>query len=94
MGLKSFNLSFFEQDGFSFYDIISGMHNDDSFNLHDGFNELEAIVKEFESGDVDLESGIPKFKKGMELAKKLRERLKVLENEIEEVNVQFEEMEK
>jgi exodeoxyribonuclease VII small subunit len=53
------------------------------------FSELEALVSEFESGDIDIEEGMTKFKRGVELAKSLRTRLETLENEIQEIKADF-----
>ena len=54
-------------------------------SLAKAFEELEKIVAEFETGDIDLEKGIPRFKQGLELAAGLKKRLRELENEIEEI---------
>lgn len=59
--------------------------------LSKAFEELEAITKKFESGEIDLEQGIPKFKRGLELAKLLKKRLSQIENELKEVKADFEE---
>lgn len=37
--------------------------------------ELESIVKELETGDVDLDNAIKKYTEGMNLAKKCNEKL-------------------
>jgi exodeoxyribonuclease VII small subunit len=51
--------------------------------------QLQKIVEEFESGELDLESSIPKFKQGVELAKAIKSKLNDLEVEIEEIKAQF-----
>lgn len=38
-------------------------------------NELEQIVKELETGDVDLDNAIKKYTEGMKLAKSCNEKL-------------------
>lgn len=62
-------------------------------NLTEAFTELEHLVQEFETGDIDLEKGIPKFKKGLALASMLKKRLQEIENEIQEIKVEFQETE-
>lgn len=66
---------------------------DQELSMQGAFSELEEIVAEFETGNVDLEKSLPKFKKGLELAKFLKKRLKTLENEIEEIKEQYQEVE-
>ncbi len=55
------------------------------------FKELEKIVADFESQDLDLEEALPKFERGMELAKKLRERLKQVENKVIDIKKKYHE---
>ncbi len=54
-----------------------------------GYKELEKIVNDFESRDIDLEKDLPKFEKALELAQKLQKRLKKLENKIIEIDEKF-----
>ena len=54
-------------------------------SLNEAFEELENLVKEFETGEIDLESGIPKYKRGQELAKYLKQKLTEMENQITEI---------
>lgn len=58
-------------------------------NFTKAYEELEEIVKDFESRELDLEKDIPKFERGMELAKKLKERLKEIENKVVEIEQRF-----
>ena len=51
-------------------------------NLTEAFTELEQLVQEFETGDIDLEKGIPKFKKGLALASMLKKRLQEIEKDV------------
>lgn len=53
------------------------------------YEELEAIVRDFESRELDLEKDIAQFERGMKLAQQLKERLQTLENKVEEINTQF-----
>lgn len=59
------------------------------FNFTEGFQELEKIVDEFESRELDLEKDLPQFEKGLKLAKKLQERLKEIENKIIKIDVLY-----
>lgn len=53
------------------------------------YEELEAIVQDFESRELDLEKDLPKFEKGLALAKQLQERLKEIENTVQEIERKF-----
>lgn len=55
------------------------------FDFTKGYAELEAIVQDFESRELDLEKDLPKFEKGLQLAKQLQERLKEIENTVQEI---------
>jgi exodeoxyribonuclease VII small subunit len=59
------------------------------FDFTKGYEELEAIVQDFESRELDLEKDLPKFEKGLELAKKLQGRLKEIENTVQEIERKF-----
>lgn len=61
------------------------------FNFSKAYEELESIVHEFESRELDLEKDIPKFERGMELAQKLKTRLKEIENKVVEIEQKFSE---
>lgn len=52
------------------------------FDFGRAYKELEEIVSEFESRDIDLEKDLPKFERGMELAVQLQKHLKVMENTV------------
>lgn len=60
-----------------------------SFNFTKGYEELEQIVADFESRELDLEKDIPKFERGLELAQKLQERLKEIENKVVQIEQKF-----
>lgn len=51
------------------------------------YEELQALTKEFEQGNLDLELAIPKYKRASELATFLKKRLTELETQIQEINV-------
>lgn len=63
------------------------MHSE--FDFEKALNELEQIVREFESGKLSLEEGLKKFERGLMLAKMCRERLRQVENRIEELKAEF-----
>jgi exodeoxyribonuclease VII small subunit len=58
-------------------------------NFAEAFNELEEIVRWFESSEVDLEEGLKKFERGLELAQKCRGRLKEVENKVTQIKAKF-----
>lgn len=60
-----------------------------SFNFAKAYSELEKIVQEFESREIDLEKDLPKFERGMELAQQLQVRLKSMENKVVEIEKKF-----
>lgn len=60
-------------------------------NLSQGLTELERLVAEFESQDIDLEKDLPKFERGLKLAKQLQERLKEVANTVTEIEKTAEE---
>ncbi|MDZ4209545.1 MAG: exodeoxyribonuclease VII small subunit, partial [Candidatus Curtissbacteria bacterium] len=57
--------------------------------LDQAYQQLQTIVKEFESQEIDLEKSIPKFKKGLELAKFLEDKLSKIKNEVQEIKDKF-----
>lgn len=63
-------------------------------SLQADFQELTALVEEFESGKLDLEESIPKFKRGLELARRIKRRLSQIENEIREIKSEFKDLDK
>lgn len=56
-----------------------------TFDFTKGYDELEGIVKDFESRELDLEKDLPKFEQGLKLAKKLQDRLQEIENTVQEI---------
>lgn len=55
------------------------------FDFTKGYEELEAIVKDFESRELDLEKDLPTFERGLQLAKQLQERLKEIQNSVTDI---------
>lgn len=51
-------------------------------NFEKALKELEQIVKELESGDVNLDESLKKFEQGIELYKKCRSTLETAEKKI------------
>jgi len=60
-----------------------------TFNFTKGYEELEKIVTDFESRELDLEKDIPQFERGLELAQKLQQRLKEIENKVVQIEKKF-----
>lgn len=54
------------------------------------FAELEKIVSELESREIDLEKDLPKFERGLELAHTLQKRLQQIENKVIEIEKKYE----
>lgn len=48
-------------------------------------NELEKMVNELESGDVDLDDAIDKYTKAMKLAKECSDKLKTAEENVNKI---------
>jgi exodeoxyribonuclease VII small subunit len=61
------------------------------FSFTSSYKELEKIVADFESRELDLEKDLPKFERGLELAHKLQKRLKEIENKVVEIDNKFSE---
>ncbi len=59
------------------------------FDFTKGYEELEGIVQEFESRELDLEKDLAKFERGLLLAQKLQNRLKEIENTVKEIERKF-----
>ncbi|MDP2656666.1 MAG: exodeoxyribonuclease VII small subunit [bacterium] len=57
----------------------------------DAMEELEGIVKQFESGNLDLDESLKKFERGLELAEQCKKQLAVVENKIKEIKGKFSE---
>lgn len=52
-------------------------------NFEAGLNELEAVVKELESGDLPLERALDLFEKGVALSESCRKQLEEAETRVE-----------
>lgn len=68
----------------------AGKNEKESFSFAKGYEELEKLVAEFESRELDLEKDLPRFERGLALAKKLQEKLKEIENKVIEVEKKYE----
>lgn len=53
--------------------------------FEDKIKELETIVNELESGDIDLDSSIEKYTKAMTLVKECDEKLKNVEEQVNKI---------
>lgn len=60
-----------------------------AFDFGKAYQELEKIVEEFESREIDLEKDLPKFERGLRLAAELQKRLKEAENKVVDVEKKF-----
>ena len=67
------------------------MTEKNKFNFTASYKELEKIVGDFESRELDLEKDLPKFERGLELAGKLHKRLSEIENKVVEIDNKFSE---
>jgi exodeoxyribonuclease VII small subunit len=59
------------------------------FDFTKGYEELEQIVADFESRELDLEKDLPRFERGLALAQQLQKRLKQIENKVVEIEKKF-----
>lgn len=59
------------------------MPEDSPQSFETGLEQLEAIVKEMEGGDLPLERAIELFERGMSLSEQCRKKLAEAENRIE-----------
>jgi len=51
-------------------------------------NQLEKILAEMESGDLDVDQAIKYYQAGMDLVKELEKQLKLAENKITKVKIE------
>lgn len=58
-------------------------------NFTAAYQELEQIVADFESREIDLEKDLPRFERGLELAHHLQKRLQQIENKVVEIEKKF-----
>lgn len=61
----------------------------EQFNFSQAYSELEKIVNEFESREIDLEKDLPKFERGMELAAQLQKKLREMENKVIDIEKRY-----
>ena len=69
---------------------MSKQSKKEEFNFTKGYEELEKIVTDFESRELDLEKDLPQFERGLEMAGKLKKRLQEIENTVIEIEKKFE----
>ncbi len=53
--------------------------------FEDKINELEKIINELETGDIDLDSSIDKYTKAMKLVQECDEKLKSIEEQVNKI---------
>ena len=61
--------------------------------FEDKLKELETIINELESGEIDLDSSIEKYTKAMTLVKECDEKLKNVEEKVSKIVTENEELE-
>ena len=61
------------------------MAKKEEIKFEDKIKELETIVNELESGEIDLESSIEKYTKAMTLVKECDEKLKNIEEQVNKI---------
>jgi len=58
-------------------------------NFEQQFKELEQIVDQLESGEINLDQGLQQFEHGLELAQELKKKLTDVENKVEIIKKKF-----
>ncbi len=53
------------------------------------FEELEELVGEFETKEINLDDGLKKFERGLELAKFCRDHIEAVENKVVEIKKKY-----
>ncbi len=61
------------------------MANKENVKFEDKIKELETIVSELESGEIDLDSSIEKYTCAMKLVKECDEKLKEVEDKVNKI---------
>lgn len=61
------------------------MTKEKEIKFEDKIKELETIVNELESGDIDLDSSIEKYTKAMSLVKECDEKLRSVEEQVNKI---------
>lgn len=61
------------------------MSKKEDVKFEDKIKELEGIINELETGEIDLESSIEKYTKAMKLVKECDEKLKNIEEQVNKI---------
>jgi len=61
------------------------MPKEKEVKFEDKIKELESIINELESGEIDLDSSIEKYTKAMKLVSECDSRLKTIEDQINKI---------
>ena len=61
----------------------------DKFDFTKSYEELEQIVADFETKEIDLAKDLPRFERGLELARLLQARLKEINNTVVTIEKKF-----
>ena len=64
------------------------MNKNKELNFEESLKELENIVDQLESGDIDLEKSVKLYEEGMLLKKKCENKLKNVEMQIKKIKLQ------
>jgi exodeoxyribonuclease VII small subunit len=59
------------------------------FNFEKAYRELEEIVTDLESREIDLDKDLPKFEEGMKLTKQLMAKMSEAENTVKEISLKY-----
>ena len=60
-----------------------------AFDFTKNYEELEQIVTDFETKEIDLAKDLPRFERGLELARQLQARLKEINNTVVKIEKKF-----
>ena len=63
------------------------MNKDKELSFEESLKELENIVDQLESGDIDLERSVKLYEKGMLLKKNCEDKLKTVEMQIKKIKL-------
>ena len=63
------------------------MNKDKELSFEESLKELENIVDQLESGDIDLEKSVKLYEKGMLLKKNCEDKLKTVEMQIKKIKL-------
>ena len=71
-----------------FQQLIDDMKKNKELSFEDSLKQLENIVEQLESGDIDLEKSVKLYEEGMILKKNCEDKLKKVEMQIKKIKVE------